>query len=135
MKAIKLLIAAIVFADSSIAQDGSWEQFGETADAKVFVNKASTRNANGMARLWLMSNYNEPKENVHYNVPAKSSKMLILLNCLADRWTLADMIYYEKPNGTGTVVWSHSRQEQQLRWQSAAPGTAGAAYMEAGCTQ
>jgi hypothetical protein len=135
MKAITLLVTAFFFVVPSVAQDTSWEQFGETPDAKVFINKASVRNANGMARLWLMSNYNEPKDNVHYIVPARSSKMLILLNCLADRWSLADMIYYDKPNGLGTVVWSHSRQENELRWQSAAPGTAGAAYMEAGCTQ
>ena len=116
-----------------LAQEANWVVHGRTSVATIFIDHNSIKRINGATRIWVRSNYREPNNNVQFTQPALSTLSQVLIDCQAERWTLAYVAYYSQPDAKGIVVWSKTIPKEQLVPTPAAPDTLGAEYVAVGC--
>jgi hypothetical protein len=133
-RALLLLIPGIAVALPSAAASPNWLQIvsGTDPGPVVFIDTNSIELRAGRLSAWTLYNYMEPQKTDGQRAYL-SGVGLKVFDCTSERVGTISFSFYSENSGQGDVVWSASREPDEVPLRYSAPGSLGDKVLSTVC--
>ena len=125
----RLLFAALMMVCS--VSWAKWKFLEKGDDFSVYIDKSTITRKGEIAKIWVLIDYFEEKTS--YGKKFKSVIFRDAYNCVEELATLAGSAKYSGVMGTGKVVESYAKKENEQEWELVLPGSNGEKMLKMLC--
>jgi hypothetical protein len=124
---LKVLIAASMLFNSFNAF-AEWTKAAKSLEATIFYDIKSVQRKNGMAKIWVLTNFSKPVE--IEGKKHQSSKTRFEYDCAGEMSRVVGTFFYALPDGKGEVTNAESSSNE---WYPIAPKTIAVPLWKVAC--
>lgn len=111
----------------------AWVKVDEGASGNViYIDYSTVKQQGGYRFAWVLSDFRETKRRSN-NTTYQSTITRMAFDCSGERSVIVSLAQYSNQLGTGELVFSQSRQENELKFNDNIPGTMGAKLLQEVC--
>jgi hypothetical protein len=128
---MKRLLFAVLMMVCSVSW-AEWVITGRTNKDTYYHDKSSIRRNGSVVKMWTMTNYGSVQTSAG-GYRHKSAKDFLIFNCRDETIEIISSSIYSGSMGTGSVVWSGTRQESDRVFRPIVPDSFSEIHWQIAC--